>query len=172
MQQVAVHRRQFLRGDLRGRRVAVRPPWALAEAAFVERCTRCDDCAKACPEQLIRRGSGGYPEVDFGARGCSFCGDCVTVCKAAAFADPVGSPLEAWRQRAAVAPNCLAVNGVVCRACGDHCAVGAIRFRLAPGGRSHPGVDLSRCNGCGACIAVCPVRAISLQVPVSSEVAA
>ncbi len=172
VEQVAVHRRQFLRGDLRGRRAAVRPPWALAEAAFLERCTRCDDCVKACPETVIRRGSGGYPEMDFAARGCSFCGDCVRACKAAAFVDPAGPPSEAWRHRASVATRCLAANGVVCRACGDHCAVGAIRFRLAPGGRSHPGIDLSRCNGCGGCVAVCPVQAISLQPPAFGEVAA
>ena len=172
MEPLAIHRRQFLRGDLRGRRVAIRPPWALGEAAFVERCTRCDDCVKACPESVIRRGSGGFPELDFAARGCSFCGDCVRACRAGAFAEAVGPAIEAWGHRASVAAGCLAANGVVCRACGDHCAVGAIRFRLAPGGRSHPAVDLSRCNGCGACVAVCPVQAVSLQTPDSREVAA
>jgi ferredoxin-type protein NapF len=172
VQQAVVDRRQFLRGDLRGRRVPTRPPWAVPEAAFVEACTRCDDCVKACPEKVIRRGSGGYPEMDFSARGCSLCGDCVEACKAAAFADRVGPSTEAWGHRASIAATCLAANGVVCRACGDHCATGAIRFRLAPGGRSHAHVDLSRCSGCGACIAVCPVQAVSLQTQVSREVAA
>ena len=172
MAEAAVSRRQFLRGDVRGATAPVRPPWTLAERDLVERCTRCDDCATACSEGLIRRGSGGYPEVVFERAGCTFCGDCAAACKAGVFREDRGDRLTAFLRRATVGERCLAANGVVCRACGDHCEAGAIRFRLALGGRSHPAIDAARCNGCGACVAVCPVQAVTLQVAENAEAAA
>ena len=172
MVDVTVSRRQFLRADVRGNRGALRPPWALAGEAFTARCTRCDDCVRACPSAVIRRGSGGYPEMDFSAGACTFCRDCVAACKAGAFAVDVPGSFAAFAHRAVVAASCLAANGVVCRACGDSCEPGAIRFRLAPAGRSFAQVDLSRCNGCGDCQRVCPAQAISMKVPQAAEAAA
>lgn len=172
MTESAVSRRQFLRGDLRGSRVGIRPPWALPEAAFTARCTRCDDCIAACPASLIVRGSGGYPEMDFGRGGCTFCSECVAACKAGAFRPQAAGSLTAWAQRAAIGAGCLAARGVVCRACGDHCEARAIRFRLAPAGRSFAQVDLGRCTGCGACVGVCPVQAVTMQVPLPAEAVA
>ena len=172
MSGVAVSRRQFLRGDLRGSRAGVRPPWALPEPAFTERCTRCDDCITACPGSLVTRGSGGYPELDFGRGGCDFCGKCAAACKAGAFqAEAVGS-FTGWSHRAVISTGCLSAQGVVCRACGDHCQARAIRFRLATAGRSFAQLDLARCTGCGACVAVCPARAVTMQVPGPAEAVA
>jgi ferredoxin-type protein NapF len=51
---------------------------------------------------------------------------------------------------------------VVCRSCGEVCESAAIGFRLATGGRALALIDSQRCNGCGACLAVCPVRSITL----------
>jgi ferredoxin-type protein NapF len=172
MVDVTVSRRQFLRGDVRGSRSALRPPWALAEDLFIARCTRCDDCIRACPTAVIRRGSGGYPEMDFGAGACTFCRDCVAACKAGAFSAGAASRFAAFAHRAVIASHCLAANGVVCRACGDGCETGAIRFRLAPAGLSFAQVDLSRCNGCGDCQRVCPAQAISMKVPQAAAEAA
>jgi ferredoxin-type protein NapF len=172
MTEVAVSRRQFLRGDVRGSRAGIRPPWALPEAAFTAQCTRCDDCVTACPDSLIARGSGGYPEIDFRRGACTFCRKCVDACRASAFqAGPVGGHLP-WAHRAVIGAGCLAANGVVCRACGDHCETGAIRFRLAPGGRSFAQVELARCTGCGGCVGICPVGAVVMQVPAPAEAAA
>ena len=172
MTEVAVSRRQFLRGDLRGTRAGVRPPWALPEWAFTERCTRCDDCVAACPASIITRGSGGFPEVDFGHGGCDFCGKCVAACQAGALRAGPADRFAAWSHRAVVGPRCLSAQGVVCRACGDHCAAQAIRFRLATAGRSFAQVDLAHCTGCGACVGVCPAGAVSMQVPVQAEAVA
>jgi ferredoxin-type protein NapF len=169
---IAVSRRQFLRGDIRGTRAAPPPPWALAAEAFTARCTRCDDCVRACPTSVIRRGSGGYPEMDFSAGACTFCRDCVGACGAGAFNTEATDRFAAFAHRAVVTASCLAANGVVCRACGDSCETGAIRFRLAPAGRSFAQVDLGRCNGCGGCVWVCPVQAISMRVPQAAEAAA
>jgi len=62
-----------------------------------------------------------------------------------------------------IGPACLALNRVVCRSCAEHCEAHAIHFRLAPGGIAVPLVRVERCNGCGACIPVCPTSAIALQ---------
>ena len=53
-------RRNFLRGRFAKPRVAFRPPWAAAEAAFVTACTRCGDCRRACPKRIIGQGDGGF----------------------------------------------------------------------------------------------------------------
>lgn len=163
MTESAVSRRQFLRGDVRGTRAVIRPPWALAEPAFTAQCTRCDDCVAACPASLIVRGSGGYPQMDFGRGGCDFCGKCVAACASGSLRAEATGRFAAWSHRAVVGTRCLAAHGVVCRACGDHCEARAIRFRLAPAGRSFAQVDLGRCTGCGACVGVCPAQAVTMQ---------
>jgi len=63
----------------------------------------------------------------------------------------------------AISEACLARAGVVCQACGDACPERAIRFALRRGGPPLPGVDEDRCTGCGACLPICPVGAISLS---------
>ena len=61
---VDASRRGFFRGRPRPK-AENRPPWALAEALFVDRCTRCNDCLSACPEHILVASDGGFPTVDF-----------------------------------------------------------------------------------------------------------
>lgn len=151
-------RRNFLRGRVASHRAQPRPPWALAEASFAERCTRCGDCARACPTRIIRQGDGGYPTVDFAAGECTFCGECVSRCQPGALVRAEGAP--AWTLRAAIGDTCLARRLVECRVCGEMCDVAAIRFRPQPGGIAQPELDAAACTGCGACVAPCPTGAI------------
>jgi ferredoxin-type protein NapF len=67
-------------------------------------------------------------------------------------------------RRARLGPRCLAVQGTVCRTCGEHCEPGAIRFKLLPAGKSLPLIDDARCDACGECVRVCPVQAMALRV--------
>jgi ferredoxin-type protein NapF len=150
-------RRGFLRGTATRR--PMRPPWALAEAAFVDRCTRCMACAEHCPEQILVRGSGGFPELDTALGGCTFCADCVTACEPLALDRAAGD--VPWHWRAAIDTMCLASRGVVCESCRDACDAGALRFPLI-GRPAAPALDAERCTGCGACVAGCPAGAITL----------
>ena len=160
-------RRAFLRGRLR-RREVIRPPWALPEADFLARCTRCGECVATCQERILVNGDGGYPEVDFSRGGCALCGDCALRCRSQAFRGEPRNDMDAWTHRVVINSHCMALKGVVCRTCGDVCDVRAIRFQLKLGGVSTPILDSSTCSGCGECVALCPARAISVEDTIST----
>ena len=149
-------RRAFLRG--RADQVEHRVPWAVA--TFTEVCRRCDDCIKACKESVLVVGDGGFPTVDFSGGACTFCADCVSACEHGALDRELAQP---WSLKAQVAESCLSMRGITCRACGDACTARAIRFQLQTGGRAVPVVNESICNGCGSCIATCPIQVIQLE---------
>ena len=154
----SVTRAHFLRGDFSASRLAIRPPWAMAEPDFVEACSRCGDCIGACPEKILEKGRGGFPQVNFGLGECTFCGDCARNCKTGA----LGVGREPWLLKARIAPSCLALKQVECRNCGESCPAGAIRFRLAAGAVARPELDAAACTGCGACVSPCPVAAMTI----------
>ncbi|MCB1918095.1 MAG: ferredoxin-type protein NapF [Rhodocyclaceae bacterium] len=152
-------RRRFLRARLPAREPARRPPNALREDRFTARCDGCGACLTACPTRIIDL-RDGLAELDFSRGECRLCGDCVRVCTPGALVagDIVRSDL-----RARVSASCLAVRGVECRICGDHCEAGAIRFRPVPGGIRLPDIAAEACTGCGACFSPCPEAAILIQ---------
>ncbi|MBE2257392.1 MAG: ferredoxin-type protein NapF [Candidatus Accumulibacter sp.] len=154
-------RRNFLRGRFSRRAAPLRPPWAIAEEAFRQSCTRCGDCRAACPTRIISDRDGGYPILDFAAGECTFCGACVDACRSAALQRADGQ--APWSARAVIGERCLAAQQVECRICGDHCEAAAIRFVARLGGIAAPLVDAARCSGCGACLAPCPTRAIVVE---------
>ncbi|MEA2094323.1 MAG: ferredoxin-type protein NapF [Pseudomonadota bacterium] len=160
----AINRTQLLRGDFFGRSRPIRPPWSLPENEFVERCTRCGDCISDCPQHILDKGRGGFPQVDFSRGECLFCGECVQTCTPGVLAgwSPQGEGPAPWSVRARIDDRCLALQGVECRSCGDQCDTAAIRFRLVVGGMARPMLEPAACNGCGACYSVCPVQAVEL----------
>ncbi len=161
-------RLDLLRGGLKGRARSVRPPGAIEESLFVDGCTRCGACIAACPERILGKGRGGFPEVDFARGGCTFCGACADVCEPHAVIRPL-TGARAWPVVAAFGEACLAERGVECRVCGERCESRAIRFRLRAGRPAAPALESARCSGCGACVAACPVLAVSMTI---SEVVA
>lgn len=185
-----ITRMQLLRGDLQGKNNAFRPPWSLPEDYFIDYCTRCDQCIDACFDELIVKGRGGFPEMDFKQGGCDFCGDCLDVCKTDALhkiainittntaqahlnsddyheAYEENSEADAflppWHIKASIdLTKCLSMNAVICRSCGESCDDEAIKFDLKLGGIAEPVLNDANCTGCGACFSVCPVQVISL----------
>jgi ferredoxin-type protein NapF len=150
-------RRALLFGGSTAEAPVLRPPWALPGSAFASRCTRCDACVRACPENVLRRDADGLPHFDATLGECTFCGDCVQACVPTALDAAVSPP---WELRAQVAGSCLSANGVVCSSCREACPESAIR--VPPGARGAARVDPERCTGCGACVGLCPTGAISL----------
>ncbi|MEM9304011.1 MAG: ferredoxin-type protein NapF [Pseudomonadota bacterium] len=148
------------RNLLRGRRTAapppLRPPGALAEHRFIDACTACDRCIDECPERILVRGSGGFPEVDFSRGECTFCSACVDACDDQAL-DSAAGRLDIAIQ---VGDGCLAMNQVVCLACGDACEADAISFPPRLGQAAIPRIDAAACVGCGSCVATCPRQAL------------
>ncbi|RVT88735.1 ferredoxin-type protein NapF [Inhella crocodyli] len=151
-------RRRFLFRPSAAQRAVQRPPGAVAEAVFERRCTRCDACIKACPPQVIRRGGGGFPEMQFAQAGCDACGACVSACEPGALQAP--AVFEGWAARFGAA--CLAQRGVECRVCGEACDARAIRFPPRLGQVAQPVLTAEACTGCGACVGGCPTQAISM----------
>ncbi len=155
-------RRAFLRGRARWQ-CEIRPPWSLVESCFIDKCSQCDQCIETCPENIITRGSGGFPKIDFsnGSGECTFCGDCAHVCDDYAIVYNANKP--AWLVKANISSLCLAQRGVVCRSCGEMCEKEAIEFQTFSQGIALPKIDTDTCNGCGACVASCPVQAIGVD---------
>ncbi len=160
-------------------RSLIRPPGAVDEAAFVERCDACGACLSACPYGALVVLADGRPGVDPAGDPCLLCLDvpCSRACPSGAL-KPVVDPrrvrialaeIEADRclawdaprpTRAAGGPE--ATPGEACRACFDACPLPhqALRLFGAPG---RPDISPSLCTGCGVCVRACPAGAISLN---------
>ncbi|EER47928.1 ferredoxin-type protein NapF [Actinobacillus minor NM305] len=137
---------------------AILPPWANL-AIFLEKCTACRQCVAVCETQIIKFSDAGFPEIDFSKGECTFCQKCVEICSEPIFRS---TEEEAWAHKVEVTESCLLSQKIECRACGDYCESRAIRFKPQLGGIAKLELDLPACNGCGACIGVCPVSAVKI----------
>lgn len=156
---------QFLRGDFRGAEKALRPPWAVDESQFVESCNSCGECITACPASILVKARAGFPVVNFSNGECVFCGDCVAACQTGALRQTNDPDEVPWKLKAVIADNCITYQSVVCRSCAEQCESRAIAFQLSAGRVPQPLLANEKCNGCGACVAICPVDAISVEKP-------
>jgi MauM/NapG family ferredoxin protein len=152
----------------------LRPPGALPEAEFLDRCIRCGECIKACPTNSLQpAGSGAEglfsPLLTPGRGPCEpDCNVCGRVC-------PTGAvrflPLpEKHRARVGTAvvnkSRCVAwAEDRRCVVCEETCPYGAIKLARIPGSEvSAPVVDAMRCFGCGYCEHYCVTRLPSIVV--------
>lgn len=130
----------------------LRPPGAVGEAIFLERCTKCSDCMKACPHESIVFHQDGTPVIYPDQMPCYLCDDtpCIAACATEALL-PVGNVNEA-RMGVAVINHRLCTAGQGCHACVSKCPTDALTMdfdaqRLV--------VAVERCVGCGMCEHVC-----------------
>lgn len=139
----------------------VRPPGALPEAAFVGACTRCGDCATACPVHAITmlpasHGlAAGTPVLEVASQACVMCESipCATACPTPA----LDLPAWGWRDVHIAdvtidTSRCITYRGVECGVCARVCPVGEDALRIDAAG--HPVLG-DACTGCGQCISAC-----------------
>ncbi len=159
----------------------VRPPGALPEADFLDRCVRCQECVKICSStggclqpSLLESGWEGIwsPKVNARHGYCEYnCNLCGQVCPTQAI-HPL--ELEAKKKiRMGTAyfdkSRCIPwYRGEDCLVCEEHCPLPdkAIKFDIREARRPNgsmavvkfPYVDESLCIGCGICVTKCPVE--------------
>ena len=131
----------------------LRPPGAVAEAVFLERCTSCGDCVKACPPAAIVTDiANGSPVIFPSDIACELCEDfpCIAACATDALL-PV-EDMFAVRMGVAAVSHRVCTAGQGCHACVSRCPTDALStdfeaLRLV--------VSSQRCVGCGLCEQVC-----------------
>jgi ferredoxin-type protein NapF len=153
-------RRGLLTGSWRSSETVFRPPWSGDETHFLVECIRCNECLPVCETRVLRRGQGGYPEVDFSSGECTFCYACAEACPQKLF---YARETQPWEHSLSVSESCLAYSGVECRSCQDACETQVITFRPSAQGVALPQLNHSACSACGACIAGCPASALTMR---------
>ncbi|MGF1726665.1 ferredoxin-type protein NapF [Photobacterium nomapromontoriensis] len=145
---------------------AQRMPWVVADELFTDQCTRCNKCIDACETHIIAKSDGGFPAVDFHRGECTFCYRCAQACPESLFNPQSDQP---WLLQAQANEKCLAQQKIECRSCSDACEGQAIQFTLQVGGVAKPNINPEACTGCGACVSLCPISAISIVAAPNQE---
>jgi len=156
----------------------LRPPGAAEEVRFKALCVRCGNCVRACPSGIIRRDLGGEasgvlaPVVRFGGerpsgRYClETCNECSRSCPTGAIARLTLEQKNRWTIGLARIdlPGCLVTADQTCAVCIDICPQKAISMSFSQKTYTNTlHVDGRKCNGCGACMLVCPVNVIAIE---------
>lgn len=161
----------------RGARL-IRPPGARDENEFLALCSRCGQCLKVCPTNVLQptvteAGFEGIftPRMDYQSGQCEWsCNECGKVCPTGAI-QKLGLPKKRKTVigRAYIDKNrCIPwVDGQTCLVCQELCplpkkaiSIDEAEMVAADGRRvrlGRPRVDPELCIGCGVCEQVCPV---------------
>jgi MauM/NapG family ferredoxin protein len=157
-----------------GSPVVIRPPAALKEEEFLDRCIRCGNCMKVCitnglQPSFLESGLSGIwtprlvPEIGYCEYHCTLCGEtCPTgAIPRISLDQKKGARLGVARINRSI---CLPwASRIECSVCEEHCPIPAKAIKLTKveinGKRlSRPAVDPSLCVGCGICQHKCPAR--------------
>lgn len=161
------------------KRNVIRPPAALEENEFINRCVRCGNCMKVCPTNGLQpvsfqSGIEGVwtpqlvPEIGYCEYNCTLCGK---TCPTGAIRSLSLAQKHATNLGLAVVDRslCIAWTGNrQCMVCEEHCPTPDKAIKLkrdSVDGKVvlRPLVDGNLCVGCGICQTKCPtspVRAI------------
>lgn len=156
----------------------IRPPGALPESEFLEKCVKCGECLKVCPTNALQpalseAGPEGVwtpvlvPRIGYCEYYCSLC---TQVCPTGAIRElTIEEKIEvkigtAWIDKNRCLPYALGKSCIVCE---EHCpvspkAIKLIRVQtLTPDQKMvsnlAPFVDVESCIGCGICENKCVV---------------
>lgn len=169
----------LLRAGARGSiwsEACIRPPGAVPEPEFLDRCLRCGLCMKACPSNALQPAwlaagpEGMFSPLLMPRRGpcepdCNVCG---RVCPTRAIA-PLPLAEKRWAKAGTAAvlqERCLAyAENKSCVVCQEVCPYGSVKLVQKAGSAVPvPVVDAQRCFGCGYCENHCPVRVPAIVV--------
>lgn len=154
----------------------IRPPGALPEKTFLNRCIRCGLCMRACPTNTLQplwlqAGVAALFSPNLTPRRgpclpeCAVCGE---VCPTGAIRNlPLAEKIWAKVGTAHILRHkCLAWEwGKKCLVCDEVCPYDAIELRRVPEAAIPvPFVHGEKCAGCGFCEFHCPVKAASAIV--------
>lgn len=131
----------------------LRPPGAVGEQLFLERCTKCQDCVKACPPQaIVAHPTDGTPVLYADQSPCLLCEDfpCITACGTDALV-PVEHHNQV-RMGLATISHRLCTAGQGCHACVSKCPTDALAMDFESLCLS---VVTEACVGCGMCEMIC-----------------
>ncbi len=150
-------------------RVILRPPGALSEPEFLEKCHRCGNCVKNCPANAIQPlqsqdpNLANTPYIDPEEQPCVICDSlaCMYVCPSGAlqtvFAEDIRIGLAVFNVE-----TCLRTKSVDCSYCVDTCPIGKDAIKFSPDGIVE--VLDSGCTGCGVCQYACPTDPKSIVI--------
>ena len=149
----------------------IRPPGALPEDEFVNRCIRCSECMKVCPTgglqpALTEAGFAGLwtpvlvPKIGECTQNCNLCSQ---VCSSKAI-EPFEIPEKSYIYigRAVIdRSSCIVWNSdKQCLICDEHCSYHAVHWKKVDGVK-RPFVDEHKCVGCGICENACPIQPVA-----------
>lgn len=157
-----------------GGEVPFRPPGAIDASCLKVLCIRCNNCARVCPTGIIRPSTSSSDPVGLLTPVVNFkTGSCLDSCNQCGLACPTGAiaALTLREKNDAVIglatinqQDCVLRRGKECVACITTCKRQAIREDFSKETYSTTvSVDEDRCNGCGACLHVCPGAAITMK---------
>jgi ferredoxin len=155
------------------RKTPVVPPGALSVENMKSKCTACQLCVSACPNNILRPSNKlttfMQPEMSFERGYCRpECVECSQVCPTSAIKPITAADKSALAIGHAVwiKENCIVNRDEVqCNNCEQHCPTNAITMIDRDPGFSDslkiPVIDTALCIGCGACEHLCPARPFS-----------
>ena len=154
---------------------SIHPPGALDESQFAGMCTRCGNCLRVCPSGIVKRDIGQNGLLNLFTPTLHFENDyCREDCIRCTEACPSGALVRlSLKEKANIQIGlprvnmnvCLLGDDRECSACKRWCPYDAIRYFFSEEQYSLvPQIDAQKCNGCGACEAVCPTKPLKAIV--------
>lgn len=132
----------------------VRPPGGNGPR-LASACIHCGHCLAVCDRKALDLDRGGLPSIDPIQGWCDFCLRCIEVCPTGAL-ETVDPQTAVIAQAQIDTENCIAYRWMGCQLCAKVCD--SLRQALPLNDLLQPQVLAERCNGCGACVHVCPVE--------------
>lgn len=149
------------------RPAALRPPGALAGAAFLEACrSGCRMCVDACPVFALvpsynadqPGGGDGRPYMLPDRQACVLCGLCMPACPTGAL-EPTAPDAVRIGRAVVRFRDCIRLDGQACRVCIERCPT---EPNSVTDEDPVPRITAETCTGCGLCAEACPPHAIDV----------